>query len=105
MSLRPLISLVTLCLLAVHGWCDEALSPDRGSSETLTNIAGCLEHARNHPDAPSGREIMNSFEAPVGRGTYFLRRIRGYLHPPVTGQYSSGFRRIFANEQLVMKHC
>src|SRR6185312_6934958 len=158
MSRRPLIFLLPLlCLLAsVHGWCDDLVSPNPGSSftVTVTNLGGCLDHARNYPDSPvllrveanitlvdrernlvvlqdgsaamgiyspsldpalkagqlvkiegsgvfpyvraypkypdepTSREILSSFEAPAGRGTYFLSRIRGYLHPPVTGQYS-----------------
>lgn len=41
-----------------------------------------------YPDEPSDRDMLGSFEVPAGRGTYFLSRVRGYLHPPTTGQYT-----------------
>jgi signal transduction histidine kinase len=40
------------------------------------------------PFQPSGRELRGSFEAPTGCGDYYLARMRGYLHPPTTGEYS-----------------
>jgi hypothetical protein len=41
----------------------------------------------NFPD-PSGREYLNSFEAPSHWGHNYGARIRGYLHPPRTGDYT-----------------
>src|SRR5260221_1931873 len=42
----------------------------------------------DYPYRPSGREIRPSFEAPTNWGDYNLTRMRGYLHPPVTGDYT-----------------
>jgi len=40
------------------------------------------------PFHPSGRDILPSFETPTDWGNYHLTRIRGYLHPPTTGEYN-----------------
>lgn len=40
------------------------------------------------PHRPSGREMLASFEFPMSPETYRLSRVRGYLCPPVTGDYS-----------------
>jgi signal transduction histidine kinase len=42
----------------------------------------------NYPYQPSGWDIRASFEAPSNWGEYHLTRMRGYLHPPVTGDYT-----------------
>lgn len=42
----------------------------------------------NYPYRPSTTEVRDSFEAPAGLGEYYLTRMRGYLHPPVTGEYT-----------------
>ena len=39
------------------------------------------------PYRPSGSDIQGSFETPMNWGEYNLTRMRGYLHPPVTGDY------------------
>lgn len=41
-----------------------------------------------YPYHPSGWEIRTSFEAPTDWGEYYLTRMRGCLHPPVTGEYT-----------------
>jgi signal transduction histidine kinase len=41
-----------------------------------------------YPYRPTTNEVRNSFEAPAGLGEYYLTRMRGYLHPPVTGEYT-----------------
>src|SRR5215831_2376959 len=41
-----------------------------------------------YPNHPSDSEIRTSFEAPANIGDYYLTRMRGYLHPPVTGNYT-----------------
>lgn len=53
--------------------------------------AGVLPYIRSFPDypeRPSGREYPATLEVPLGSGTYYLTRMRGYLSPPVTGQYT-----------------
>ncbi len=50
----------------------------------------CFPYFAKFPDyplRPSGRELRDTFEAPTGFGTYYLTRMRGYLHPTVTGEY------------------
>src|SRR5258708_29748682 len=45
----------------------------------------------NFPDYPwrrSGWDIRPDFEAPSNWGDYHLTRMSGYLHPPVTGEYT-----------------
>jgi len=41
-----------------------------------------------YPNQPSDSDIRTSFEAPPNIGDYYLTRMRGYLHPPVTGNYT-----------------
>jgi len=40
------------------------------------------------PFQPSGRDIRALFEAPENEGNFRLTRMRGWLHPPVTGNYT-----------------
>ena len=57
----------------------------------LLQGAGVLPYIRSFPDypeRPTGREYPGTFEVPLGTGTYYLTRMRGYLHPPVTGRYT-----------------
>jgi signal transduction histidine kinase len=42
----------------------------------------------DYPHRPSRRDIENRFEVPAGWGDYYLTRMRGFLHPPATGEYS-----------------
>lgn len=42
----------------------------------------------DYPHRPSGWDIRSSLEAPMNWGEYHLTRMRGYLHPPVSGQYT-----------------
>jgi signal transduction histidine kinase len=40
------------------------------------------------PQHPDGRQIRDLFEAPLDWGDFFLSRLRGRLHPPVSGDYT-----------------
>ncbi|MDZ4200359.1 MAG: LamG-like jellyroll fold domain-containing protein, partial [Kiritimatiellia bacterium] len=51
-----------------------------------TSIAH-LEGHLNYPDAPTGRVHTNIFEAPVSWANEYGTRMRGYIHPPVSGDY------------------
>jgi signal transduction histidine kinase len=42
----------------------------------------------DYPDRPSGREIATSFEAPTDWAKHYLTRMRGFLRPPVDGNYT-----------------
>lgn len=46
-----------------------------------------LESLLEFPHLPSGRELLTSFEAPSAWGYNYIARVRGYLHPPTTGEY------------------
>lgn len=59
----------------------------------LVSLEGtnCYPYVVSFPDypyRPSGWEIRTSFEAPTDWGEYYLTRMRGYLHPSVTGEYT-----------------
>ncbi len=53
-----------------------------------TNCCPYFDRFPNFPYYPSLREVRPSFEAPSGCGDYYLTRMRGYLHPPVSGEYN-----------------
>jgi signal transduction histidine kinase len=60
-----------------------------GELVTLDGTNGCPYFGGfpDYPYFPAGREIQNSFEAPMNWGVYNLTRMRGYLHPKTTGDY------------------
>ncbi|HEY5040026.1 MAG TPA: PA14 domain-containing protein, partial [bacterium] len=71
------------------------LNGRRGSLEPgqLISIEGAkaspyFKSFPNYPYQPSGSDIRDSFEAPSNWGEYHLTRMRGYLHPPLTGKYT-----------------
>jgi signal transduction histidine kinase len=53
-----------------------------------TEASPYFEPFPSYPYQPSGWDIRNSFEAPSNWGDYHLTRMRGYLHPPFTGDYT-----------------
>lgn len=51
----------------------------------------CFPHVVGFPGfpyRPSGWEVRSLFEAPANFGNYYMTRMRGFLHPPVTGEYT-----------------
>jgi signal transduction histidine kinase len=53
--------------------------------------ADCRPYVVSFPDfphRPSGRDLRPAFEAPSDWGDYYLTRMRGYLHPSATGEYT-----------------
>ena len=42
----------------------------------------------DYPNRPTTIEWRSLFEAPSGRGFNYAARMRGFLHPPVTGEYT-----------------
>ncbi|MBL9131506.1 MAG: DUF1929 domain-containing protein, partial [Verrucomicrobiaceae bacterium] len=71
------------------------LLPNLGSGqitrEWWTEIPGRLvtdltSNAR-YPASPNGSDLLGSFETPSNWQDDMGQRVRGYLHPPVTGQY------------------
>ncbi len=42
----------------------------------------------DYPQHPASAQILPAFEAPTNRNSFFVARMRGYLFPPVTGNYT-----------------
>lgn len=42
----------------------------------------------DYPDSPQSYELLTSLATPVNRGSYFSSWVRGYIHPPQTGDYT-----------------
>jgi hypothetical protein len=55
-----------------------------GYGGTVTDLTG----NSNYPNNPSGRDLLASFEAPTNWTDAYGTRIRGYLVPPVAGNYT-----------------
>jgi signal transduction histidine kinase len=53
-----------------------------------SNCCPLFQSFPDYPYYPSGRNICSSFEAPMNWGEYNLTRMRGCLHPQVTGTYT-----------------
>jgi hypothetical protein len=47
-----------------------------------------LTKNKNFPSNPTGREEITSFECPVNFGDNYGQRVRGFVHPPTTGEYN-----------------
>ncbi|HMP82500.1 MAG TPA: PA14 domain-containing protein, partial [Verrucomicrobiota bacterium] len=64
--------------------------PQVGQLVTLEGTNGYPYFPRfpNYPFHPSGSEILPAFESPIDRGEYQLTRMRGYVSPPETGDYT-----------------
>jgi len=60
-----------------------------GQSVTLdgTNACPLFSSFPDYPFRPSGRDICGLFETPANWGEYNLTRLRGYLHPKISGNY------------------
>jgi GH35 family endo-1,4-beta-xylanase len=60
-------------------------------AEYWTGIGGAqvsdLTGTADYPELPSGAEHLSEFETPGNFGDNYGTRVRGYLHPPVTGRY------------------
>ncbi|MBX7207142.1 MAG: DUF1349 domain-containing protein [Verrucomicrobiaceae bacterium] len=59
--------------------------------EWWTGITGVLvsnlTSAAAYPNSPTGNSQLTSFETPTDWADNMGQRVRGYIHPPVTGQY------------------
>ncbi len=60
--------------------------------ECWTNIPGSMVlHLTSHPDFPAqpdGQDVLAVFSTDVMRTNNFGARLRGFVHPPVTGDYT-----------------
>jgi signal transduction histidine kinase len=68
----------------------QGLNLQAGDSVSLasSNCTPALARFSDYPHRPSGWQISESFEAPINWGEYHLTRVRGYLCPPASGQYT-----------------
>ena len=77
--------------LNVHVSPEGATNSGRILREVYEGISGSrirhLEAAPNFPGAPDVREIIHSLKVPAGWGNNYGTRIRGFLHPPLDGDY------------------
>jgi len=48
---------------------------------------GALTSSPDYPANPTGVEFPTVFEGPIGFNDFYGSRFRGYVHPPVTGDY------------------
>lgn len=59
--------------------------------EYWENVSGsgvdALTKHKSFPDKPSGSDLLTRFEGPVNWKEHYGSRIRGYVHPPETGDY------------------
>jgi signal transduction histidine kinase len=74
-----------------------ALHPDswgisvRAGQRVSLNASACAVYFASLPGfpfQPSGRDIRDLFETPENEGNFRLTRMRGFLRPPVTGNYT-----------------
>jgi len=65
-----------------------ALQPGQRIVLEGNSAASYLPAFPDYPNRPSGRIFLNSFEAPTDRDLWFASRTRGFLHPPVSGEYT-----------------
>ena len=65
-----------------------ALMPEQRVKVEGSAIAPYVRAFPAYPDQPSESGFLDACETLPGRGTYYLTRIRGYLHPPTSGQYT-----------------
>ncbi len=54
---------------------------------TGTTITSLTSNA-NYPNSPTGSGQLTSLEGPSNAGDNYGARIRGYIHPPITGAYT-----------------
>lgn len=75
--------------VALHfPFADQTLSAGQQANVIGSNACPYFMPFPAYPHRPSGREILSSFEFPMSPELYRLSRVRGYLCPPVTGDYS-----------------
>ena len=73
--------------------CDLRALPLTGRilNEYWTNYPGefmaVMESDTTYPEHPNGSEDLTQFETPLRSVPRFGERVRGYLHPPVSGDY------------------
>ncbi len=67
---------------------DTSLRPGQMALFEGTNCCPDYAFFPDYPYRPAGSDVRASFEAPMNWGEYHLTRMHGFLHPPVTGEYT-----------------
>jgi signal transduction histidine kinase len=57
-------------------------------SVAASNCCPVFARFSQYPHRPSGWDVRRRFEAPLNWGPYHLTRMRGWLRPPASGQYT-----------------
>ena len=52
------------------------------------NTVASLKASANYPNNPTGSEQLASFEGPTNTADNYGSRVRGYIHPPISGAYT-----------------
>jgi endoglucanase len=52
------------------------------------NTVASLTGNANYPNSPTGSEQLTTFEGPTNAADNYGSRVRGYVHPPITGAYT-----------------
>lgn len=79
-ALVAAVCVLSFNLHAQHGLLREVYPGFYGSVSDLTNDF-------NFPDNPASVGVIENFEAPQNAGDNYGQRVRGYIVPPVTGNY------------------
>lgn len=75
--------------VALHGDLSHvSVQPGQRVSLSATSSAPFVSGFPDYPYRPSGREILPTFGIPENEGFHRLTRMRGWLRPPVTGEYT-----------------
>ncbi|MEM7126592.1 MAG: putative Ig domain-containing protein, partial [Chloroflexota bacterium] len=56
-------------------------------SNITGNTVAALTGSPDFPANPTGTEYLSAFQAPSSWDDYYGNRIRGYIHPPISGSY------------------
>src|SRR5688572_1868116 len=67
---------------------DHSLTVGEQVSLVASNCCPAFARFPDYPHHPSGWDIRSSLEAPSNWWEYYLTRMRGFIHPPVSGQYT-----------------
>ena len=64
------------------------VTPGQNISIEADNCSLLSEVFPDYPYHPSESGLLNSFEEPKNAGRYYLSRVRGFIYPPASGNYT-----------------